>query len=728
MTIGKLKASNPNLLFLEPKIDYETLAQDHMKNDEPVMDKRRARAERKAYKQKWDFGTLQPFIAWDGEGIDLDGPGKAQSYCLFGCSTGAYIVNDEGLTSIDCFNLLLELKATFPRGIMCGFSTGYDTEMMLVDLPHESIARLHTGAYVWWKGFRLQYRKGKTFEVRGRYCGKVYSARLYDIWSFFGSSFINAIKKFVPHIDPAILNRIIQGKARRGGFTVDELDTVMIPYWLDELDVIVEIMIKLRTLLYKAGLFPRSWHGPGAIASFLNSLHKIDMYMDQNTPKLVKDAAQSAYAAGRVECFMIGRLCRTAYKYDRRSAYPSGMVHLPALKGRAWTFQDMPDEYDPSVIQPFGLYDIEYRDAPCYKNETESYYLPQPLFHRTKQTTVSFPYAVDRWCWGVELLAAVPDQSIIRVKSGIVLSNYMNTEYPFAWVEDMFENRMAMKRAGLEEQIALKLGLNSLYGKMAQQRGWHIGDSIPKWHQLEWAGFVTAHNRAEIYRAARLAGERGILISIETDAIVTSEPMPELDITSEKLGTWELETFDDIVYLQSGVYMTFHAGPCKERDECNGWHLKYRGFDADSISSDDVLKYLERTSLRHDDPQKYLEQPLWGETTRFMGSKLAATRTNGMDEQWRVWRTEPKDIVVGYGEKRVHRPRFCRACQAGNYYGSNCMHDMAIATWENLTSQSYSMKLPWRTVDNQAMDYDDFLAELGPEMADDFMFEGILEG
>jgi len=56
------------------------------------------------------------------------------------------------------------------------------------------------------------------------------------------------------------------------------------------------------------------------------------------------------------------------------------------------------------------------------------------------------------------------------------------------------------------------------------------------------------------------------------------------------------------------------------------------------------------------------------------------------------------------------------------------MHDMAIATWENLTSQSFSMKLPWRTVDNQAMDYDDYLMELGPDLADDFMFEGILEG
>lgn len=679
----------------------------------PSFDKKAARMARKRYAAKWDFGLLLPFIAWDGEGINLRGDDKAQSYCLFGASTGHYRVSRTGLSSEDCFNLLLEVRAKNPRAIMVGFSTNYDSEMMLVDVPHTSIADLNDGKRVWWRGFKLQYRRGKWLEVRGRYCGKLYTCKLYDVWSFFGCSFLKAISKYLPNIDPDVLYRIEEGKKRRGAFTVEELDSVMIPYWLEELDALVDLMIKLRRLLYKAGLFPRTWHGPGALATFLNGQHGIEKYMNRDTPTLVKDAAQSAYAAGRVELFMIGRLNGPAYKYDRRSAYPSAMIHLPSLRGRAWSYADLPDEYEPTLIEPFGLYEVEYRDTNSFQTTAERYRFPQPLFHRTYQATVSFPFEVDRWVWGVELLGAVPAHSTIRVKRGIVLSNFQDNYYPFRWVEDMYETRMAMKRAGLEEQIAVKLGLNSLYGKMAQQRGWQEGQPIPQYHQLEWAGFVTAHNRAEIFRAARRAAARGILISIETDAIVTSAPMPELDITSEKLGTWELEIFDDIVYLQSGVYMTLLKGE---------WNLKYRGFDADSLSAQDVLKYLERTNLNHRDPQAYVDNPLKATTTRFMGSKLAATRDNGMEEQWRVWRTEPKDIVVGHSEKRIHIPQFCRQCQQGNYYG-DVMHDMSIATWENLESQSYAMSLPWRTVGNQAITNEEYLEdnhELG--------FEGIEYG
>lgn len=660
------------------------------------------------YIRKWGFGEDRPFIAWDGEGINLDGEDKPQSYCLFGCSTGRYITSTQspGLGTRECFELLIRVAAENPGAIHVGFSTAYDVEMMLKDVPHDIIAELHEGSYsMVWQGFKFSYRKSKTFSLAGWYGGngtmfggKRVSMTLYDVWSFFGSSFVAAIKKFLPDLDPDVLQRIVDGKKQRGNFTVDQMTTVMIPYWLDELDTLVQLQTQLRTLMSRAGLFPRTWHGPGAIAAYLNKHHHIGKAMDR-CPNMVRDAAQSAYAAGRVENYMIGRLGRRCYKYDRRSAYPASMRFLPSLRGRAWDFARIPehDFCDPASIgvQSFGLYEVEVWDNPKYYGELKGYRMPQPLFHRNKFGHVTFPYRSKRWCWGVELLAINPETHFIHITQGLVLSNWEDTTYPFnPWVEDMFNTRMKMKEQKLAEQMALKLGLNSLYGKMAQQRGWREGQAIPTWHQLEWAGYVTAHNRAEMYKAAELAADRGILISCETDAIMTSAPMPELDTEAGTIGTWELETFDDVVYLQSGVYMTLTG------DE---WNLKYRGFDGDSLKPQDVLDYLADTPWTSNDPQHYVNHPLKVKTTRFMGSKLAATRTGGMENEWRTWHTAPKDVVIGFSEKRLHDPQWCRACRAGHTTGATAMHDMTLVwTQEPDEVQSYAMTLPWRTVDFEA--------------------------
>lgn len=672
------------------------------------------------------------FVCWDGEGINLDGPDKAQAYCLFGASTGDYIASKRGLSSKQCFQTMLRVKYKNPHAIHVGFAIGYDAEMMFRDIPHNIIFALADGNARWWGRYRIHYINKKWLQVTGPYRGKRVTMRIYDVWSFFGCSLLKAIETFIPDTNPHTVRRIREGKLARGAFTVDQLDSVMIPYWQEELQCGVQLVTKLRTLMHKAGLFPKSWHGPAALANYLNHKHGISKHMSHDAPEWVKDATQYAYAAGRVENFMVGRLCRPAWKYDRNSAYPSAMVHLPSLSNNPWRGHIFPDgannpEHDYRVlrIQQFGLYYVDYQFVPTYGRLAAETWEPQPFFHRTRQGNIQFPHATERWMWGAELIGPLgmnhwndeQGRPMIRVLKAMELSNY-DTAHPYAFVQDMYDKRLKMKADKLPEELAIKLGLNSLYGKMAQQKGYRESEAPERpwseqmpWHQFDWAGFVTSHNRAHIYGMALLAAQRGILISIETDAIFTSAPMPELEPSSDVLGEWGVEKFDDIICLQSGVYLTLKDGK---------WKLKYRGFDEDSTTIDDVLKYLETTSLYHHDPDEYERNALEGLTTRFVGAKLASTRAFGMEDDWRVWKTETKKVTVGDSGKRIHAPQYCRACIDGEYYGATRMHDMAIKYDTKQETQSYATPLPWRKVARQS---DPWLPE---DEEQDFELDGIV--
>lgn len=671
--------------------------------------------------------ATKPFVAWDGEGINLDGPNKPQAYCLFGSSTGDYISSKKGLSSKQCFQTMLRVAHKNPGVIHVGFAIGYDAEMMFRDVPHNILFALVDGHPRWWGRYRIHYVNKKWIQVSGPYRGKRHTIRIYDVWSFFGCSLLKAIKKFIPDTNKETVRRIEQGKLARGAFTLEQLDSVMVPYWQEELQCTVRLCTQLRTLMHKAGMFPRSWHGPAALANYLNNKHGIAAHMNHDYPEFVNDAMQFAYAAGRVENFMVGRLGRPAYKYDRNSAYPSAMVLLPSLSNNRWIKRpinwDNNFEHDYRVlgIQPFGMYYVDYEYVP-YNSLENAHRLPQPFFHRTRQSNIEFPFSTRRWMWGAELQQPLGmnrhsvDRPMMRVYGGLELEHY-DTERPYAFVADMYNTRLKMKADGKPEEVAVKLGLNSLYGKMAQQKGFREKDAPERpwfkqmpWHQLDWAGFVTSHNRAQIYHMALVAAQRGILISVETDAIFTSEPMPELEPSSDLLGEWGREDFDDMIALQSGVYLTMRDGK---------WSLKYRGFDEDSVTIDDVLKYLEKTSLRHHDPDEYERNALEGLTTRFIGAKLASTRSFGMEDDWRVWKTEPKKVTVGSSAKRIHIPEFCRACQRGEYFGDTTMHDMSIKSYVDKERDSYATPLPWRTIKRQADAW-------APEDELDFDIDGIM--
>lgn len=615
------------------------------------------------------------FIAWDGEGITPEGQSR-QNFVLFGNSEG-FIRKGSRLSTEDCLSLIIDSEEMHPHAINVGFAFGYDVEMILGDVPIKTLARLRQSGNAFYRGYRLEYKKSKWFSINKTRNGKKISCKIWDVWGFFQSSFLSAVKDAVKMTEEEYA-RLVEGKSGRSQFTYADLNSGYIEeYWQTELKLTVQMMNELRTRLYDADLKINHWHGPGAIATYALTHRGIGNAMsyspvaqykrttNHEVPQVVNNAAQYAYAGGRFELFKAGHHDGKVYAYDIRSAYPSAIVDLPDLSNGHWSWNENPD---PRNLARFGVYRIKFVSRSIMTPK------PMPFFYRDKDDRVHFPNVCEGWFW-------TPEAELARYMGNDVqiLGGWEYTESdarPFAWVGEVYETRAAWKRAGNPSQMALKLLLNSLYGKTAQRVG-HKGNSAPKWHQLEWAGYVTSNARAKIFRAMLQSYGKGALLGVETDGIFSTEPL-NLDV-GPGLGQWELTEYDRMVYLQSGFYFKQEEGE---------WSAKYRGFDKGCITPEQTLDL-----LREWKPWSGEKGVLSGTTTRFatMGSYLNSKEPN---EKRNRWTTGTRDLVIGGDGKRVHRPDFCIECR-NEISPADQAHTLTISN--PIGGMSKKHKLPWLT-------------------------------
>lgn len=573
---------------------------------------------------KFDKGR---FIAWDGEGISPveDMP---QNYVLFGASTGDYLTNLDGLDTDACLGLLIRVAETNRHAIHVIYGGTYDANQILKDLPEDTLRRLLAGKRAYYSDYNLEWRVGKCLWIaycprndEGRRVKRI-SMRLWDVLPFFQQSFVKTLRTWGISDEKTIAD-MEATKSRRDTFSSDELPGI-IDYWQSELRCLVDLMDRFHGELRSVNYRLSRWDGPGAVASFLYKAHSTKAAMIPDSYRTIPEvsrAAQHAYAGGRFEMFKVGRHPDTVYSYDINSAYPSVIATLPSLAGTTWVHHTCKNKHAPA--RPFSLYRIRFRSYT--KKELDRLgHPPFPLWQRRPNGCVSYGPGVEGWYWTPEYEAA-----LLYYGNDIDVIEWYEWQgdpdnRPFAWVEDVYRQRQEYKRQGMGAERILKLGLNSLYGKMVQQLGaredadgWHL----PPFHQLEWGGYVTSATRAKLFLAASL--NPSAVIAFETDGLFSMEPLP-LDV-GKGLGQWEADTIEGgITYVQSGVYW-------KGSGEC-----KYRGFDPGSLNVDDV----------HHNWRTYpgIESKVTGRTTRFQGASYSL-HTGDM-EHWRAWRRTERSLSV----------------------------------------------------------------------------------
>lgn len=628
-------------------------------------------------------------IAWDMEGINISGDDKPQHPVLFGCSAqpGSPLVSKD-IPTLDMLNYICDIGQQYPQAIHVGYHFKYDANMILQDLDENLIrvlwrknrVRFKVGEWCW----TIQYFPGKKFIITrsDKFKGSKNSkyrttVTIYDYSSFFGGqAFLTACENILGNDLTADDRKVIEhGKAARQDNAWSDMASIRY-YWSREIILIERVFRRFRDVMHQAGFALREWYGPGALANYINSAHGLKPHIRGAQkpagimPCEVHTASKIAFSGGRFEAFQIGRIRGPVYAIDINSAYPYALTHIPSLAEGEWVY-----EREPATIAKFGFYHIEYSAPESQPVE----YRPMPLFWRNRKGLISYPNRIQGWY-------ASPETSIVAKMPGVrIVEGWhwrtTNTEFPWRFLNDMYDTRQRLGKENLLS-IPFKLGPNSLYGKYAQTVGWNEKDRTPPtWHALPIAAWITSMCRAMLWNVIQQAPDK--VVAVETDSVFLTEDPRNLDIhLGDKLGEWSLETFDEVVYIQSGMYLK------KKDGEWKG--VRSRGISRHEFKPESVLDYLRGLQPGEQwDPYSFTTSP------RFvgMGAALATTDFAG---QWRTWQSQQKDITFGDRGKRRHHQRFCRACEQG-LTPLEAPHRTFVFSESDGDTMSHPRALPWET-------------------------------
>ncbi len=636
-------------------------------------------------------------IAWDGEGMKLSGDDKPQHYVLFGCSAEPQFgLVSRDLNTMQLLEYIVAVGGRYPNAVHVGYGFRYDANMIIRNLPNKHLRTLkekgdvtfHVAPYRW----RIHWIPGKSLRVtkrwstgkrnKGKRSGDGYiSVKIDDMVSFFACPFLDACESILQDVLTDDDRQVIaHGKAARKDNTWDDLRDVKL-YWKKELRLMEMMANRFRDVMFEAGIMLRDWYGPGAIASYLISKRGLRDHI-QNTPEIkeVHEAAKVAYAGGRFELFRVGRVQGPVYGYDINSAYPAALSHAPSLGMARGNWVHITS---PKSIAEFGVYRITYNHR---GKSSPIEYAAMPLFHRDHRGSITFPQYVNGWYWSPEA-AAVAEignrfPGSVTIHEGWVWEH--DGTYPWEFLADMFEERIRLGKKNVIS-IPYKLGPNSMYGKLAQRVGWNQKDNTPpRSHCLALAGWITSACRANLLKImVQIPAHK--LIAVETDGIFTTTPPDELRANfGDGLGEWGAESYDEMLYLQNGVYHLRRGDTWKPP--------KARGLDVASVSRDVVDGYF-RSCRPGEFPPLHVEM-----RERFIGLNAAWVKGRGIDVKAHLgrWERGTREMEPGGRGKRVHISKVCAECQLG-LSAWESSHRLAIKS-RSMGEMSTPHNLPWENV------------------------------
>lgn len=607
----------------------------------PGMDKRKG--DRHILRQK--TGN-RPFLGIDGEGFGTDEHDR-QNYMLL-CAGEWELCTGKPLTTVECLEFICHL----PRdSILVGFAFDYDTAMILRDLPVTQRRRLlgydqndkplnleqwerKGSPWTFYRDYGVQYlpkqflKVCRTLVERDEHGNFVRvtpipntTRTIYETFGFFQMSFLRALKEF-KIAEGDNLEFIEQNKDARETFSAVTED--MKRYCHTECAYLAALMEKLRDYCNEADIKPRSWNGAGKLAEAMHKEHETlsRIALEELVKSDVLLMAKKAYYGGRFEVTRIGAIDQPVYEYDIQSAYPAAMRELPCLQHGKWKkcatsfVLRQADAAGHTYVAEVGFDHV--RAANLYG---------LPL--RQKNGAIFWPRKGNGTYWSHEIRAARKLGCRISFKHGYIYEKHCNCQQ-FDWIEPLFEYRKKIGKSG--PGYPIKLGLNSLYGKLAQRIG------ARKFGNYIWAGMITAITRAKLIDAA--AHDPSNVIMLATDAVVSLKPL-SLDCT-DKLGAWEEKKHDRMFIVQPGLYW----GPSKPKTR----GIKKKFFETRTTDFERLwTEYREQATAAHRTAAPaFPSVPV--EITAFTGLRLAQAR--GKPETAGRWTTQTRSLSFDPVRKR----------------------------------------------------------------------------
>ena len=554
------------------------------------------------------------WIGVDGEGVGR----KPHRYILLACSDGDYVVSRRGLSTVKCLDFLLQLGTRDAR--VCGYYLGYDWTMILRDLPDDDLYKLFrpelracaSGAFtrVEYKGFKIHWLAGAVW-----LSDATRKVTIWDLGKYYQGPFLGALQDWKIRAD--VQGEIAEMKARRSQFTLRELPRIR-RYCLNECEALAELADHLERAHLDADLKPRGWFGPGSTASVLLKRHDIHERRGITPPPML-GAVACAFFGGRAEISTAGYVDGPVYGYDISSAYPYHASQLPCLEHGQW---------EPvSKERKITGRNVVHALVRGHIRDAEGDWGPLPV--RLPNATIVFPRAgASGWWWRDEWLAAREGWKGLQFESAYVLRKECDCK-PFEFIPAIFELRKQVGKDTGAGRI-LKLGMNSLYGKLAQTIG------RAQYASRVWAGMITSGTRAQVLRLMVRHRDLSNVLMIATDGLFSTE-RHVVDKTIV-LGGWERKEYPSITLVRPGIYW---LGEDK---------LRARGLGRDNLTPQ--AKELLGNALARGD-----EMVMLSPRQRFGGAKLCIHANKAGDirrsREYGQWHAIPTRESLSPAPKRL---------------------------------------------------------------------------
>lgn len=584
---------------------------------------------RQPYQSKFH---AMPFCGVDGEGGNLE---TAQQPLWEHSTTHEYLLLRAGEFVLDtgkplgweeCFSFLADLPH---NRVFVSYFFDYDVTMMIRSLTPERLRRLLRRSLrtvaengknaqtlpVDVGDFQIDYLPKKEFRVR-RHGGQW--TVVHDTGTFFQTAFVKVLNRWDIGT-PEERESIARGKEQRANFGSLTEETRV--YNALECRLLEELMGKFRDVCRQLGYLPTRWQGPGNLAVAMFRKHSVPPNRALG-PVMENGAllnfARSAYYGGRFEIGAVGPIRSAVDQWDINSAYPDALVSLPCLVHGTWEYTE----------QPFGLRDHDWYCADIdFRAKMSAHFYAFPW--RSPKGSIAFPGSGRGWYWSPEIREGSRLHSI-KVHGAWIYHRECEC-VPFSWIPGVYNARQRLGKDG--KGLVLKLGLNSLYGKIAQSVG------KPAYANPIWSGMITSLTRAKLLQGMRVWGDGGRRVyMLATDGIFCEHGALDHLTPSKELGGWDLTTHENGIFIiQPGLYFAEEGSP------------KTRGVPQSAIKTRRDLFEAEFQKVREARDGRAGKVPI--PLTNFIGARYAlhADRL----AQAGQWVTEDHTVSFDWTTKRV---------------------------------------------------------------------------
>jgi len=493
------------------------------------------------------------------------------------------VATNEEYKEVNSFQEILDfiLQKKHRAGIIWTWNLRYDVQAILKHLLAENKENwreitnsilLKDGG----KGYNYHDKTGRLIKIKYIQSKQLvfsYSkhvVKFYDIAQFYGHEKLdNAAKKYLgkQKIDYANwVNRCIEFQKEL--YTLEEMEEYLNKN-IDDIGKYCQLDADLTLQL--AGYMEKGFLGVNIPFDKPMSQAKIaEEFIKNRAPypmvpesmEHIHDLARLTYHGGIFETLQRGMFEDEIYDYDINSAYPCTMSTLPHWGNGKFT----PVETQTDNIK-YGWYKVKFNCRWIPYEDRENPYLEKFSIgegaeqeYVLNNKRIVYPEGErTQFITRIELDFLIKNHFKHKVLGGVEWEqNKRRFDSPFNWMEETFYKRLEIKNNNSEDmrQYALKITLNSSYGKTAQQEPF-----IGALTNFFYASYITADTRIKLAQIAEDNPKN--VIDIATDGICLNKPVKGLKV-GENLGEYKLSIFPKALFIGSGIRQMFYEKPDKK--------------------------------------------------------------------------------------------------------------------------------------------------------------------